>query len=86
MAQISSLDRQLIDAAERGDVTAVKQLLSRGASVNAQDEKRDSAVLIAGARGRTEVLKVLLAAGADLKATNRYGGTARTSISPTAMA
>ncbi len=73
---ISTLDRQLIDAAERGDVPAVKSLLARGASVNAQDEKRDSAFLIAGARGRTEVLKVLLAAGPDFRLTNRYGGTA----------
>jgi uncharacterized protein len=75
-AQPSRLDRELIEAAERGDVPAVRSLLERGASVNAQDEKRDSAFLIAGARGRTEVLKVLLAAGPDFRLTNRYGGTA----------
>jgi ankyrin repeat protein len=73
---IAPLDRDLIAAAERGDAVAVKRLIERGANVNAQDEKRDSAFLIAGARGRTEVLKLLLAAGADLKSTNRYGGTA----------
>lgn len=73
---ISPIDRELIEAAERGDVAAVKRLVGKGASVNAQDEKRDSAFLIAGARGRTEVLKVLLAANPDFKVTNRYGGTA----------
>jgi ankyrin repeat protein len=73
---VSAMDRDLIAAAERGDVAAVRQLLAKGANVNAQDEKRDSAFLIAGARGRTEVLKLLLPAGADLKSTNRYGGTA----------
>jgi len=75
-AQVSVLDRELIEAAERGDAAAVKQLIARGGNVNAQDAKRDSAFLIAGARGRTEVLKVLLAANPDFKLTNRYGGTA----------
>src|SRR5687767_10606291 len=45
-AQISAIDRDLINAAERGDVAAVKTLLAKGASVNAQDEKRDSAFLV----------------------------------------
>lgn len=72
----SPLDRALIGAAERGDAAEVKRLLARGANVNAQDEKQDSAFLVAGARGRTEVLKVLLAAKPDFKLTNRYGGTA----------
>jgi ankyrin repeat protein len=69
------LDRQLIAAAERGDVAAVKQLIAKGANVNAKDGKQDSAFLIASARGQTEVVKLTLAAGADLKSTNRYGGT-----------
>ena len=73
---LSPLDRDLIAAAERGDAATVRQLIGRGANVNAQDEKRDSAFLIAGARGRTEVLKVLLAANPDFTLTNRYGGTA----------
>jgi hypothetical protein len=44
--------------------------------VNAQDDIRNSAFLLAGARGHLEILKLTLAAGADLKSTNRYGGTA----------
>lgn len=69
------LDRELIAAAERGDLPSAKRLIARGANVNAKDEKQDSAFLIASARGRTEIVELTLAAGADLKSTNRYGGT-----------
>jgi hypothetical protein len=69
------LDRELIAAAERGDLPGVQKLIARGANVNARDDKQDSAFLIAAARGRTAVVQATLAAGADLKSTNRYGGT-----------
>ena len=69
------LDRELIAAAERGDLPSARSLIARGANVNAKDEKQDSAFLIASARGRTEIVKLTLTAGADLKSTNRYGGT-----------
>lgn len=76
LAQPMDLNRQLVLAAERGDATEVRRLIAAGADVNWQDEKQDSAFLVAGARGRTEVVKLTLAAGANLKSTNRYGGTA----------
>ena len=69
------LDRELIAAAERGDLSSAQKLIARGANVNAKDEKQDSAFLIASARGRTEIVKLTLQAGADLRSTNRYGGT-----------
>lgn len=69
-------ERALIDATARNDVEAARQLIAAGTSVNAQNDNRDSAFLLAGAEGRTEILKLALAAGADLKSTNRYGGTA----------
>jgi len=69
------LDRELIAAAERGDLPSVQKLIARGANVNAKDDKQDSAFLIASARGQTAVVKATLAAGADLRSTNRYGGT-----------
>ena len=69
------MDRELIAAAERGDLPSVQNLIARGANVNAKDEKQDSAFLIASANGHTAVVKLTLAAGADLKSTNRYGGT-----------
>lgn len=77
MAQtLSPNDRALIDATRRNDVAAARRLIDSGASVNAQDENRDSAFLLAGAEGRLEILKLTLQAGADLASTNRYGGTA----------
>jgi ankyrin repeat protein len=69
------LDRELIAAAERGDLPSVQALIARGANVNAKDQKQDSAFLIASANGHTAVVKATLAAGADLNSTNRYGGT-----------
>jgi ankyrin repeat protein len=76
MAQSTDLNRQLVLAAERGDAAEVRRLIAAGADVNWQDEKQDSAFLVAGARGRTDVVKLTLAAGANLRSTNRYGGTA----------
>jgi hypothetical protein len=73
---LSAGDRALIDATRRNDVETARRLIATGASVNAQDENRDSAFLLAGAEGRLEILKLTLQAGADLKSTNRYGGTA----------
>ena len=73
---LSADDRALIDATRRNDVETARRLIANGASVNAQDENRDSAFLLAGAEGRLEILKLTLQAGADLKSTNRYGGTA----------
>jgi ankyrin repeat protein len=69
-------ERALIDATARNDVDTARRLIAAGVSVNAQNEQRDSAFLLAGAQGRLEILKLALAAGADLASTNRYGGTA----------
>ena len=55
-------DHALLDATRRNDIEGARRLIADGADVNAQDENRDSAFL--------------LAAGADLRSTNRYGGTA----------
>lgn len=73
---VATMDRALIDATRRNDVEAARRLIAAGANVNAQDENRDSAFLVAGAQGRLEILKLTLLAGADLRSTNRYGGTA----------
>ena len=63
-------------AVERGDVAEVRRLIAAGADVNWQDEKQDSAFLVAGARGHTGIVQLTLSAGANLKSTNRFGGTA----------
>jgi ankyrin repeat protein len=69
-------ERALIEATRRNDVETARRLIAAGTNVNAQDENRDSAFLLAGAEGRLEILKLTLQAGADLRSTNRYGGTA----------
>jgi ankyrin repeat protein len=66
----------VLAATQGGHADAAKLLIARGADVNAQDDIRDSAFLLAGARGHTEIVRAALAAGANLKSTNRYGGTA----------
>ena len=57
---------------DRGDGAqrrrGARRLIAAGANVNAQDENRDSAFLLAGAEGRLEILKMTLAAGADFAA------------------
>lgn len=73
---LTANERALIDATQRNDVETARRLIATGTSVNAQDENRNSAFLLAGAEGRLEILKLTLQAGADLKSTNRYGGTA----------
>ncbi len=73
---LTANERALIEATRRNDIETARRLIAAGTSVNAQDERRDSAFLLAGAEGRLEILKLALQAGADLESTNRYGGTA----------
>ena len=50
-------------AAASGDasmIAAVRLLIARGDDVNAQDDIRDSAFVLAGARGHTEVVRLLI--------------------------
>ena len=73
---LTSDERALIEATARNDVETARRLIAGGTSVNAQNDNRDSAFLLAGAQGRLEILQMTLKAGADLRSTNRYGGTA----------
>lgn len=66
----------VLAATQGNHVDVVRLLIARGANVNAQDEQRDSAFLLASASGYTDIVQATLAAGADLASTNRYGGTA----------
>lgn len=57
-------DRQLMRAAAGGDVTRIKELLARGALVNAVDEWGNTALLNAAREGEVESARMLLKAGA----------------------
>ncbi|MBQ7024654.1 MAG: ankyrin repeat domain-containing protein [Akkermansia sp.] len=69
-------DTALMDAAEEGNLTAVKNLIAAGADVNLQNEDAKSALMMAAGEGHTEVVKTLLAAGADPAAVDKDGETA----------
>ena len=66
----------LTQAADAGDVVAVRALLSeRPADVNATEPDGATALHYAANRGNLEIVEALLAAGADAAAANRYGVT-----------
>ena len=61
-------DRALLDAAEKGNIEAVKQHLAAGADVNAKDQRRWTPLHHAAYEGHKQVAELLIAAGADVNA------------------
>jgi ankyrin repeat protein len=57
---------QLIDAAEKGDVQAVKDLLEQGVYIHAQDKDGRCALVAAAYKNHLEIVDLLIAAGADV--------------------
>jgi ankyrin repeat protein len=57
---------KLIDAAARGDLATVEQLLAAGADVYAQDERGRTALIAAAYGNHVAVARALVAAGADV--------------------
>lgn len=72
----AGIDKQLREAAGRGDFAQVKSLLDKGADVNAQDKYGETALMLAAYYGRMDVLKLALHKGADIRTKERGGGTA----------
>ncbi|MGD1155651.1 MAG: ankyrin repeat domain-containing protein [Terriglobia bacterium] len=68
----------LMQAAERGDLQAVKTLLASGADVNARDQRGWTPLMHASMslKANAEVVRTLIAAGADVNAKDRVGRTA----------
>ena len=60
-----NLNEELITAARKSNVEAVKTLLAKGADVNAKTEYGATPLFFACDRGNAEVVKLLLDAGAD---------------------
>jgi ankyrin repeat protein len=69
----SAVDAPLADAAMRGDVDAVRELLSSGADVNASHGDGMSALHWASERGDLDIVGALLSAGAFPDAATRNG-------------
>ena len=66
---MSELDKQLIEASEKGRLDVVKYLVENGADIHAQD---DCALRWSAERGHLEVVRLLLENGADVHTRNNY--------------
>lgn len=61
----TALDRDLLQAAARGDAVALKAALAQGAQANAVDELGRTALLLVAGTGDLESARLLLRAGAE---------------------
>ena len=68
-------DISIHDAANDGNIEAVKQHLADGADVNAKNRHGDSPLHLAAQMGHKEIVELLIAKGADVNAKNDYGET-----------
>jgi hypothetical protein len=68
--------KPLLCASEIGRVDIVRELLARGANINAADIFGTTPLMLASALGKVEVVRALLAAGADKHLMDRWGATA----------
>lgn len=66
----------LFEAAAKGDVAAIENLLASGAAVDARDQDQATPLIAAALGGQVEAAKLLLAKGADVMARNSGGFTA----------
>ena len=74
-----SLNDQLWEAARTGDAAGARELIAKGADVNAKFRYGQTPLFKAAERGNTEVVKLLLEKGADVNVRDTfYGATALT--------
>lgn len=66
----------LMQAAEDGNLSAVKALIAAGAEVNMRNEDAESALILAAEEGHTDIVMVLIEAGADVGAVDKDGENA----------
>ena len=75
-------DLALLEAVEKGDLSAVQAALDKGADINAKDAyQEDTALISAAKQGHIEIVKELIAKGAAVNGRERYGATALTHAS-----
>jgi hypothetical protein len=68
-------DTSIYEAANQGNIEAVKQHLAAGVNVNVKDSVGETPLHSAAIKGRKEVVKLLIAKGADLNAKDKDGET-----------
>ncbi|APR99103.1 ankyrin repeat domain-containing protein [Wolbachia endosymbiont of Folsomia candida] len=66
-------NKELLAAAEAGNLGQVKESVELGADVNAKDDKGNTSLNLAAERGHLDVVKFLIKNGADIKFKNREG-------------
>jgi len=69
------LDKELFDAVKEGDIAKVKNLLIRGANVNAKDKDGRTPLHHAATIGHVEIARFLLERGANVNAKDKDGRT-----------
>jgi hypothetical protein len=74
-AEQAELNRDLIDAAWKNDVSRARTLIEQGADVNYKDGTEQSAYLIATSEGYLDLLELTLRNGADVNSLDRFDGT-----------
>jgi hypothetical protein len=67
-----NINEELIVAARKSNVEAVKTLLAKGADVNAKTEYGATPLFFACDRGNIEIVKILIDAGADVNITDKF--------------
>jgi Ankyrin repeats (3 copies) len=67
-----NINEELILAARKSNVEAVKALLAKGADVNAKTEYGATPLFFACDRGNAEIVKMLIDAGADVNITDTF--------------
>jgi ankyrin repeat protein len=65
----------LMFVAENGRRVLAEQLISRGAKVDARNERGETALMLASAKGHKELVELLISKGAYVNAKNNYGKT-----------
>ncbi len=75
-AKKNSRNRVLLKAASRGPLRSVKQLLNKGADVNARGKYRSTPLMRSSFKGHSDISRLLLEHGADVNAANALGNTA----------
>jgi len=72
----NKLNRDLQDAAKKGDAEKAKEFIEQGADVEYESGAGWTPLMYASARGHMETVKALLRKGADVNAKNDIGATA----------
>lgn len=64
--ELTELDQKLLEAAKKGQVDLIRDLIKEGANVNAKDSSQSTPLKYAAARGKYEAVKELIENGANI--------------------